>query len=165
MGFWREIFMALRRNKLRTILTGFSISWGIFMMIVLLAAGNGFMNGVEENFNSRVGNVYTIYSSTTSLPYKGHKTNRFISFTDKDLRLMENGFPNVGLVSPFATSSGMAEVNDKSKQVQLYGVKPIYQEIDDVQMLDGRFLNESDEKKSAKVIVVTYYFIVGVGNV
>ena len=44
MDFWREIFMALSRNKLRTFLTGFAISWGIFILSVLLAAGNGIMD-------------------------------------------------------------------------------------------------------------------------
>ena len=60
MDFWREIFMALGRNKLRTFLTGFAISWGIFILIVLLAAGNGLMNGVSEEFSDQRINVYMI---------------------------------------------------------------------------------------------------------
>ena len=61
MDFWREIFMALSRNKLRTFLTGLAISWGIFILIVLLAAGNGLMNAVTKEFSSRSTNSYTIY--------------------------------------------------------------------------------------------------------
>ena len=52
--FWSEIFMALKRNKLRTVLTGFAISWGIFMLIILLSAGNGLKNGVTSNFADRI---------------------------------------------------------------------------------------------------------------
>ena len=58
MDFWREIFMALSRNKLRTFLTGFAISWGIFILIVLLAAGNGIMNAIGEEFSDQSRNVY-----------------------------------------------------------------------------------------------------------
>ena len=61
MDFWQEIFMALSRNKLRTFLTGFAISWGIFILIVLLAAGNGLMDAVGEQFSSRSTNTYSLY--------------------------------------------------------------------------------------------------------
>ena len=57
MDFWREIFMALSRNKLRTFLTGFAISWGIFILIVLLSAGNGLVNGVTAEFSDQKRNT------------------------------------------------------------------------------------------------------------
>ena len=78
--------MALSRNKLRTFLTGLAISWSIFILIVLLAAGNGLMNAVTKEFSSRSTNTYTLYGGFTSKPYKGHNENRWISFSDKDIR-------------------------------------------------------------------------------
>ena len=89
MDFWREIFMALSHNKLRTFLTGFAISWGIFILIVLLAAGNGIMNGVTKEFSDQSQNVYALYGGETSIPFKGHGINRDIRFTDKDIRFLE----------------------------------------------------------------------------
>ena len=154
MDFWQEIFMALRRNKLRTFLTGLAISWGIFILIVLLAAGNGLMNAVTKEFSSRSTNTYTLYGGFTSKPYKGHNSNRWIHFTDKDIRLLENNFPHVDQVSPRITSGGNAVYKDKLSPVSLSGVRPIFAKTNDVKMRVGRFLNELDESNNEKVIVI-----------
>lgn len=154
MDFWREIFMALKRNKLRTILTGFAISWGIFILIVLLAIGNGIINAVNEEFIDQRTNVYMIYSGETSKPFKGHGTNRSIMFNDKDIRFLETEVKNVGQVSPRIYFNGFATFNDRSSSVFMSGVKPVFKEINNVKMLEGRFINELDEKNSEKVLVI-----------
>ncbi len=154
MDFWQEIFMALSRNKLRTFLTGFAISWGIFILIVLLAAGNGIMNGVSEQFSDKSTNVYMIYSGETSKPFKGHGTNRSIMFTDKDIRLLETEVRNIDQVSPRIYFNGFATFNDKSSSVFMSGVRPVFKDINNVKMMEGRFINELDEKNREKVIVI-----------
>ena len=154
MDFWQEIFMALSRNKLRTFLTGFAISWGIFILIVLLAAGNGLMDAVGEQFSSRSTNTYTLYSGYTSKPYKGHNENRWIPFSDKDIRLLENNFPHVDQVSPRVTSSGNAVYGDQLSPLSLSGVRPVYAQTNDVKMTTGRFINELDERNNEKVVVI-----------
>ena len=154
MDFWQEIFMALSRNKLRTFLTGFAISWGIFILIVLLAAGNGLMDAVGAQFSSRSTNSYTLYGGLTSKPYKGHNSNRWIPLTDKDIWLLENNFPHVDQVSPRLNISGNAVYCDKLSPLMLSGVRPVYSKTNDVKMTTGRFLDELDEKNNEKVIVI-----------
>jgi len=154
MDFWREIFMALSRNKLRTFLTGFAISWGIFILIVLLAAGNGLMNGVSQEFSDQSTNTYMIYGGETSIPFKGHGTNRSIMFTDKDIRFLETEVKEVDQVSPRIYQSGFANFGDKSGSIFVQGVRPVFKDIDNVKMLEGRFISELDEKSSEKFIVI-----------
>ncbi len=151
--FWSEIFMALRRNKLRTILTGFAISWGIFMLIILLSAGNGLKNGVTSNFADRINNTYTIWSSSTELPYKGHKAGRFIMMNNKDIQLLESLY-EVEEVSPTVSKGGTLIFGDKSRSIGLDGVKPIYKNIEGIKVLEGRFIDENDMKTKAKVAVI-----------
>jgi putative ABC transport system permease protein len=154
MDFWREIFMALSRNKLRTFLTGFAISWGIFILIVLLAAGNGIMNGIGDEFSDQRTNVYMIYSGETSIPFKGHGINRSIMFNDKDIRFLETEVRNVDQVSPRIYINGFATLGDKSSSVFVSGVRPVFKGINHVELLEGRFVNEMDEKNSEKFIVI-----------
>ncbi len=154
MDFWSEIFMALRRNKLRTILTGFAISWGIFMLIILLSVGNGLKNGVNTNFADRAKNTYTIWSSETELPYKGHKANRWIALSDKDIEYLENHLYHVDEVSPVFSKGGTLIFEDKSKAVQVEGVRPIYKNIQGIKTMEGRFINDNDMKTKAKVVVI-----------
>ena len=154
MDFWREIFMALGRNKLRTFLTGFAISWGIFILIILLAAGNGIMNGIGEQFSDQSTNTYMIYGGETSKPYKGHGTNRSIWFNDKDIRFLETEVKEVGLVSPRIYQSGFANFGDKSGSIFVQGVRPVFKDINNTKILEGRFISELDEKSSEKFIVI-----------
>ena len=154
MDFWREIFMALSRNKLRTFLTGFAISWGIFILIVLLAAGNGIINAIGEEFSDQSRNVYTLYWGETSKPFKGHGTNRAIYFNDKDIRFLETEAKHVDQVSPSSYFSGTAIFNDKSNNIFVNGVRPVFKDINNVKMLEGRFINVQDEKNSEKYIVI-----------
>ena len=146
--------MALGRNKLRTFLTGFAISWGIFILIVLLAAGNGLMNGVSEEFSDQSTNVYMIYGGETSIPFKGHGTNRSIMFTDKDIRFLETEVKEVDQVSPRIYQNGFANFGDKSGSIFVQGVRPVFKDINNTKMLEGRFISELDEKSSEKFIVI-----------
>jgi len=80
---FQEIYDTLKKNKLRTALTGLSVSWGIFILIVLLGAGNGLKNGVMQNFSSRAINRINLWTGTTSMPYNGLKSERSLQFNGK----------------------------------------------------------------------------------
>ena len=66
---WQEIMISIRTNKMRTFLTGFSIAWGIFMLIVLLASGNDLKNGMQSNFRYMSTNSISIYAGYPTTPY------------------------------------------------------------------------------------------------
>ena len=99
---WTEIFIAIRANKLRTCLTGFSIAWGIFMLIILLASGNGLRNGMLSNFNYMSNNTISFYPGVTSKPYRGWQSGRDIRFSTSDLEFFKQQIPQIVEMTNFS---------------------------------------------------------------
>lgn len=66
IDIWQEIYSTIKRNKLRTFLTGFAVAWGIFMLIVLLGAGNGLIHAFEQSASERAMNSIKIFPGWTS---------------------------------------------------------------------------------------------------
>ena len=87
---WQEILFTISQNKLRTFLTGFSVAWGIFMLIVLLGSGTGLQNGAQKEFADTATNSIWVFSGQTSMPYKGMKPGKRIQFDDNDFDWVDN---------------------------------------------------------------------------
>ena len=94
-----EIWTSVRRNKLRTFLTGFSVAWGIFMLVILLGSGNGLKNGVTSNFGNYATNSINLYGGRTSKPYMGYQKGRRIRLWNSDLEILAREFPEVDEVA------------------------------------------------------------------
>jgi len=92
---WREIFESIGKNKLRTVLTGFAVFWGIFMLIVLLGAGAGLRNGFSYNFRNTATNSIELSGGETSKPWKGLPANREIQLDEGDIEAIRNSVPGI----------------------------------------------------------------------
>ena len=85
MELLNEIWQTARRNKLRTTLTGFAVAWGIFMLIVLLGAGNGLINAQADRSNRFLSNSMVVFGGHTSKAYRGLKEGRGINLQAQDI--------------------------------------------------------------------------------
>ena len=108
---FREIWSTIQKNKLRTFLTGFSVAWGIFMLIVMLGAGNGLRNGIFYNFRNFATNSVESWTRYTTKPWKGMQENRRINFKEEDLTDLKIFFPEVSLVSASISHSDTISYN------------------------------------------------------
>lgn len=151
-----EIIQSLRRNKLRTTLTGFAVAWGIFMLIVLLGAGNGLINAQQANSNNYVDNSMMIFGGMTSKPYDGLKEGRDISLDDNDLHITQARFPQHIDKAGGVLYEGGATITFGENYVSssLRGVYPINAEINKTKLVCGRFINEIDIRERRKVLVI-----------
>ena len=153
----REIWSTMKKNKLRTFLTGFSVAWGIFMLIVLLAAGNGLGNGIAYNFRNMAENTVTVWSRYTTLPYKGYLPNRRIRFTEDDIYAIKKLHPEVNLISPDNYRNDTISFDKEYITGGIQAVHPDFASILYIPVLSGkgRFINEVDLMQRRKVIVIS----------
>lgn len=154
---FREIWSTIRKNKLRTFLTGFSVAWGIFMLIVLLGAGNGMKNGIMANFRNYSLNRVDTWPRYTSKPYKGMQPNRRIEYKDEDFIAIPRENPEVGLITAVIYRSDTLSFGDEYNAYSLNGVHPAKAVIDNIEMIagNGRFINDIDVRERRKVIVIS----------
>lgn len=156
IDIWQEIYSTIKRNKLRTFLTGFAVAWGIFMLIVLLGAGNGLIHAFEESSSERALNSIKIYPGWTSKSYDGLKEGRKIQLDNKDLRITDTHFPDYVIKAGASIWQGTVTISFGSEyaSVGLAGVFPNHIEIETIKLFKGRFINETDIKERRKVIVL-----------
>ena len=151
----REILSTMRRNRLRSFLTGFSVAWGIFILIILLAAGNGLRNGVMYNFSNFSANRVEVWPNYTSKPWQGIRENRRLTFRNEDIEHLATDFPEVEHYSGRIDHSDTLMYNKEYVNGNLSGVLPAYATIDFIIPTRGRFINEIDIRQRRKVIVLS----------
>ena len=151
-----EIWESIRRNKLRTCLTGFAVSWGIFMLIVLLGAGNGLMNAFMRGGEGLATNVMEVSGGRTSKPYDGLKEGRWVDLEERDVDFTRSGAfaDHVDQAVSSVSTSATVSYGRKHFSGSIQGNVPARQQMDRIDILYGRFINEKDIRESRKVVVL-----------
>ena len=151
-----EIWQTARRNKLRTTLTGFAVAWGIFMLIVLLGAGNGLINAQLRQSSRFLSSSMVVFGNWTSKPYQGLKEGRDIRLHQRDIDITTKEFSGiVDEVGAQYRTSATISLGQQYIATSICGVYPNHTKIDKVEMLDGRFINQIDLKEKRKVLVLS----------
>ena len=152
-----EIFESLRKNRLRTFLTGFSVAWGIFMLVVLLGAGNGLMHGMLANFGTRMVSSGRIWGGYTSVGYGGFDKYRWVTMDGKDLEIIRTEFSdyvtdNICPIKSFTYDT--AAFRQQTMTVSTVGVVPGYMRISGSELTKGRYINDLDIRLKRKSCVI-----------
>lgn len=156
---WNEIIEALSSNWFRTILTAFGVLWGIFILVILLAAGKGLENGVKQGFGGMATNSMFMWTQTASKPYKGLPKGRRYSFKVDDVAALKEAVPNLRFISPRNQLGGFGGTNNvvRGLNTGAYNVYGDYPEIirqEPMDITSGRFINYSDINEKRKVAVI-----------
>lgn len=153
---WQEILATLRQNKLRAALTGFSVAWGIFMLVVLLGSGTGLAHGVEYQFRDDAINSVWVSSGQTSVAYKGLQPGRQVQFDNGDYDTVKGGIPGVEHITARFRAEGELNVTYKNEygSYDIRSVHPDHQYLEKTIIVDGRYLNDFDLQEHRKVAVI-----------
>ncbi len=152
---WQEIAATVRQNRLRTVLTGFSVAWGIFMLVVLLGSGTGLANGVEYQFRDDAINSIFIRSGQTSVPYRGLKPGREVRMTNQDFAEVASRVEGVEHASGrFWLRNPLVSAGSRAEPFDVRSVHPGHQFVEKTQVVEGRFLNDLDVAEFRKVAVI-----------
>lgn len=159
---WNEIFSSLAKNKLRTFLTAFGVFWGIFMLIIMLGAGNGLKNGVTKNFGGIATNSVFIWTQRTSIPYAGLPKGRGFNMRNEDIPVIEREVDQLDVIAPRNQLRGYGGGNNVSYQnkagnFQVMGDYPQILKISPMDIIQGRFINQLDVEDKRKVTVIGTY--------
>lgn len=152
---WKEIFETIRKNKLRTFLSGFTVALGILIFIILYGFGNGLKNQFDEFFSDDSTNTMFLFPGKTTRPYKGYKSERRIEFDNSDLADIEEDFGMfVDYVTPRISRGANVKYKNESNNYQTKAVAPAHMLSEKTIIMKGRYLDQNDLKEHAKVIVI-----------
>lgn len=154
---WIEIWESIKRNRLRTVLTGFAVAWGIFMLIVLLGAGNGLLNAFLQSSNNFASNTMHAYGGFTTKPYDGLNMGRWIELENKDITITQS--KQFSQVIDEVTAIGQQQsiiISYKKNHCSnnVIGCYPKYCELARIDIKYGRFLNLIDLEQTRKSIAI-----------
>jgi len=153
---FREILDSILRNKSRSILTGFGVFWGIFMLMLLTGGSQGLKDLLNKNFEGFAQNTCIAFSNSTSKPFKGFKKGRTWEMTYSDVDRLRNLMPELETVTPTVGLWGKSVTRDENScsEAVVRGARADYVNIETPQMMYGRYLNEADVAQERKVCVL-----------
>lgn len=156
---WKEIVEVLSTNVFRTLATAFGVGWGIFILIILLAAGKGLENGIRADFGDIATNSMFMWTRNTTLPYKGLPKGRRFSFKLEDVKAINDQVPGLRFISPRNQLGGFGGANNVVRGLNtgafnVYGDYPEIIKQEPMSITKGRFVNQNDINNNRKVAVI-----------
>ena len=153
----QEIWETITRNKVRSVLTGFGVFWGIFMLMIMLGSGQGFESGMMKWFDNIATNTTVIWSDRTGEPYKGFQKDRQWNMRNRDIIAARENIPEIEIIAPviWGARDGDNVVRDeRAGSYTVIGFYPDYVKVEKQPLKYGRFINELDILNKRKVCVI-----------
>ena len=155
LGLFREVFQSLNKNKLRTLLSGFTVAFAIMLFTILFGIANGFQNTFNNEFNGDANNSIFIYSGRTSKAVEGYQTGRRIQFDNELYKTIKDEFDDdIEFITGRVYRNVTASFGNEKSNYSVRAVNPEHQFIEKSEMKQGRFINPLDLKNNTKNIVI-----------
>jgi len=153
-----EVYSSLRQHKVRSILTGFSITWGLFILIVLLGAGNGFRNGMLNMFSGYASNSIWVTGSRVSKATSGGlQTGAQVRFDEDLLNRLKRRFVEIQQIASEVNLPNTRPIvyKDNTGWFEIKGISEEYLNIKSLEIGSGRFLNDIDYREQRRSVIIS----------
>lgn len=155
MDTYKEIMETLIRNKSRSLLTGFGVFWGVFMLVVLLGGGQGLKELLSNNFQGFATNSALVFAQPTTKPYDGFRKGRQWNMVYQDVERLRAQVPELDVVTPMVSQwQRIVTAGDKKTTAGVKGLQPAYAKVEEPQIRYGRYINDMDMAQRRKVCVL-----------
>lgn len=152
---YREILDTLTRNKARSLLTGFGVFWGVFMLVGLIGGGAGLREMLSKQFQGFATNSGFVFAQPTTKPFDGFRKGRQWTMDYQDVERLRAQVPELDIVTPNLSRWGANAVRgDKRFSCTVKGLLPEHARVEEPRIRFGRFLNEMDVAQHRKVCVI-----------
>lgn len=152
---WSEVYAAIRKNKMRTMLTMIGVAWGMFLFVALLGASRGMQNGFDKIFSNSATNSLFVMLAETTIPYKGYQRGRMLELKIEDVQAIKHKFPQIRMIAPRSTEGGvLVKYGTKYSNYSVTGDEPAQNEMFKKPIVKGRFINNDDMTHGKKVCVI-----------
>lgn len=154
-GFFREIFQSISKNKLRTLLSGFTVAFAIMLFAILFGVANGLQNSFNSEFAGDANNSIFIYSGRTTKAVEGMQVGRRIQFDNELYETLKKEYKNdIEFISGRVYKNLTASYMDEKSNYTIRAVNPDHQFIEKTDIIKGRYINQLDIKNKEKNIVI-----------
>src|SRR5690606_34746364 len=152
---WAEVYAAIRKNKLRTMLTMIGVAWGMFLFVSLLGATRGVQNGFDKIFANAATNSLFVRLEQTTIPYEGYQRGRQLELKVDDIEAIKQNFPQIQMIASRSVQPGVnIQYRGKYNSFMVYGDYPEQNEMFKKPVVKGRFINQDDINYGKKVVVL-----------
>tara|TARA_B100000809_G_scaffold266776_2_gene331467 strand:- start:8660 stop:9889 length:1230 start_codon:yes stop_codon:yes gene_type:complete len=152
---WGEIFQSINKNKLRSILSGFTILFAILIFTLLSGISNGLQNTFSNLFSDDASNTIFIKSGRTSKPFKGNQTGKKIHFTNQDFEYVKSKYKNnIEYITARVYKNFTGSYKGKKNNYNIRAVHPDHQYLENTKVTYGRYLNNNDITTNQNYIVI-----------
>ncbi len=152
---WREIFQSINKNKLRSVMSGFTVAFAILLFTLLFGIVSGLSNTFKSAFADDAQNLMKVRVWKTSKPYKGLQSGRKVQLKNEDYNYIEGAYKNkIQYQSSKIFKNFSIKHKNEANMYSVIAVHPDHQFLEKTRIDEGRFLNVRDLNKKSKNIVI-----------
>ena len=145
---------ALRRNKMRSMLTALGIIIGVASVVAMVAVGNGAQARITSQVSALGQNLLMVFAGSKKSGGVNSGLGSASAITLADAAAIQREVPDVAAVSPEVSVTAQAIANGRNWSTTVVGESQDYLKIRDWKLAAGSMFNESDIRSAAKIAVI-----------